>query len=373
MELDRRAFLTLAAASALGTAGRANAAAFDVTDMLGRTVTLPGPPKRIVLLEARDILTMAMLHPEPWRLVVGWAATERIDSDRVRQDYQDGGEIPLVGKQSPDTVSFEGLLSLAPDLVVATSYMEPGDGAGLLAQRLKDAGISVVFSNSFDNRRTISPLDEMAPLMRMWGAILDRRNEAEAFLAFHQQHAEHVRRLLDGVAPRKTYFEVGSLYDDCCWAVGTSIWGTLLTAAGGRPLDAVSTPWAAKIQLEQVLAEGAEVYIATGGGFASATRPGIGPGLSEIEARNGLRRLTQRTGFQLIEAVKKERVHGIWTGLITTPPLNVLFLEVAAKWLHPQRCQELDPTATLGEINRRFLPKPIPGPLWISLDPEPKP
>ncbi len=372
MMISRRAFISLVAAGTLGGATRAKADAFKVTDMLGRTVTLPKPPKRIVLLEARDVLTMGILHPEPWELIVGWAATERIDSGLIQKAYQNEREIPLVGRQTPDTVSFEGLLSLAPDLVVATSYMEASDGSDLLSERLSKAGIPVVFSNSFDNHHAISPLDEMAPLMRMWGAILNRRDEAEEYLTFHQQHVGRVRGLLAGVTPRKTYFEIGSLYDDCCWAAGTSVWGNLLAAAGGRSLDAVSAPWASKIQLEQILSEGAEAYIATGGGFAGGTRPGIGPGLSELGAREGLKRLTQRAGFELIEAVKGGNVHGIWTGLITSQPLNVLFLEVAAKWLHPHLCQELDPAASLAEINRRFLPKPIPGPLWVSLGHEPK-
>ena len=60
-------------------------------------------------------------------------------------------------------------------------------------------------------------------------------------------------------------------------------------------------------------------------------------------------------------------MHGIWTGLITVAPFNPLFVEAAAKWLHPDRFADFDPAETLATINRRFLHEPIDGPLWVSL------
>lgn len=368
MSVNRRTLLALAAAVLASPSLGAGDSAIVVTDMAGRTVNLPRRPLRIVLLEARDILTMAMLHPEPASLVVGWAAVERIDSDSLQTAYSTGHEIALVGRQSPETVSLEGLISLQPDLVVANDYMAPVNGT--LSQRLEEVGIPVVYSSSFSNdatRPVASPLRELPLLMRMWGAILGRRKYAEAFIAFHEKSLGRLREKLEGVVPRKTYFEIGSLYDDCCWVVGKDIWGALLEASGGRGLDAASTPWATKIQLEQLLTENADVYIATGGGYANTTRPAIGPGLSVDQARAGLHRLTERTGFQMLNAVRNRQVHGIWTGLITSQPLNVLFLEVAAKWLHPDRCRDIDPADTLTRINEKFLARPIDGPCWVSL------
>lgn len=81
----------------------------------------------------------------------------------------------------------------------------------------------------------------------------------------------------------------------------------------------------------------------------------------------GLKRLIERTGFSQMPSVRNGRVHGIWSGLIAVPPLNILFVELVSKWLHPERCQDIDPAATLAEINEHFLRVPIPGPLWASL------
>ncbi|MCH6088501.1 hypothetical protein MMA27_24565, partial [Salmonella enterica] len=84
---------------------------------------LPAAPRRIVLLEARDILTMALLHPDPASLVVGWAAADRIDSEALQARFERKRPIAVIGKQAPTTISLEGIVNLAPDLVVTSSFM----------------------------------------------------------------------------------------------------------------------------------------------------------------------------------------------------------------------------------------------------------
>ncbi|MCG8446900.1 MAG: ABC transporter substrate-binding protein, partial [Hyphomicrobiales bacterium] len=284
----------------------------------------------------------------------------------------DGGTIPVVGGQTAGTLSVERILALEPDLVVATAYMEPDLGEGILARRLEAAGIPVVFSNAASNREPAGgaagdPFDDMARTLRMWGAVLDKSGEAEAFIAFVQGRLARVKERLGATPPTKAYLEVQSTYDDCCWVAGQRIWGDLLGRAGGRNLSAVDAPWYAKVATEQLMAEAPAVYIASGGAFGTGIRPAIGPGLDPAKGRAGLRRLTERTGFDTLPAVRNGRVHGVWTGLLTVPPLNILFVEVAAKWLHPGAFRDAEPNKTREEINRRFLRKPLPGPCWLSL------
>jgi ABC-type Fe3+-hydroxamate transport system substrate-binding protein len=66
---------------------------------------------------------MSLLHADPASLVVGWAAVDRIDSEWLQERLTNGHPVSTVGKQSPDTVSLEGLIGLAPDLVVTTAFM----------------------------------------------------------------------------------------------------------------------------------------------------------------------------------------------------------------------------------------------------------
>lgn len=373
MALDRRSFCSALMLGGLVVALPARSAEpLTVIDMAGRAVRLPGVPKRIVLLEARDIISMALLHPDPASLVVGWAAADRIDSGLLKDRFEQKGHMAVVGKQTPDTISFEGLISLSPDLVVANLYMAPQGGKDLLVERLEAAGVPVIFSDLSSNVSSGLPpgkgaVGDFRDYMRMWGEVLEAQSKAAAFIAFFDTHLQHVTSCMAGAAAVATYLEVQSTVDDCCWAAGTKVWGELLELAGGKTLPGVTAPWYQKLQLEYLLSTPHDVYIASGGGWSAGGRPSIGPGFTPAQGREGLERLIGRTGFDQLSSVRNGRVHGIWTGLITVPPLNILFIELAAKWLHPERCQDIDPAKTLAEINERFLGAPIEGPLCASL------
>ncbi|MBS9478451.1 ABC transporter substrate-binding protein [Ancylobacter radicis] len=373
--LDRRGFCgALVIGGWLGALPGPTRAAGDapimLTDMAGRPVRLSAPPTRIILLEARDILTMAALHPDPAGLVVGWAAAERIDSPQLQQRLQGRHAIAPVGRLTADTISREQIASLSPDLVVTNYVMTPEGPADPLVEWLESNRIPVVFSDASSNADDPpAPQDPLAlpkSQLRLWGQLLGAGAQAEAYIAFMDAHLRDLRERLDGAAPVTTYLEIQSTGDDCCWAAGRRIWGDLLAMAGGRPLPAVTAPWFQKLPLEYLIATPHEVYIASGGGWAAGGRPPIGPGLDPVAARTALAALTRRTGFDQMASVREDRVHAIWTGLIAAAPLNILFIELVATWLHPERCAGLDPARTLTEINR-FMAVPIDGPLWVSL------
>ncbi|WP_428032587.1 ABC transporter substrate-binding protein [Ancylobacter sp.] len=371
--LNRRGFCAALALGGLLAARQAEAAlaetALTVTDMAGRVVSLPAPPRRIILLEARDILSMSVLHADPAALVVGWAATERIDSAVLQARMQRGRRIDTVGQMTADSISREKIAALSPDLVVANLFMAPEGARDPLVQWLEHNGIPVVFSDASSNAPDAGAGSgrDLRAYLRMWGELLGVQAKADDYAAFVDRRLAEVRHRLVGAAPVTTYLEIQSTVDDCCWAAGNRIWGDLLARAGGRTLPAVTAPWFQKLHLEYLISTPHEAYIASGGGWAAGGRPAIAPGLDPDAARKALARLAGRTGFDQMASVRNGRVHAIWTGLIGVPPLNVLFVEVAAKWLHPQRCRDLDPAATLSQINDRFLSQPIDGPLWISL------
>lgn len=65
-------------------------------------------------------------------------------------------------------------------------------------------------------------------------------------------------------------------------------------------------------------------------------------------------------------ALRDGRVHGIWSGLVTSPLLVPLLAECLGRWLQPGGCAPLDPAKTLADLNR-FFAHPLQGPLWLSL------
>lgn len=374
LTITRRRFcLSVAAAGVLPGIRTAGAQQpIPVTDMAGREVRLPALPKRIVLLEAHDLLTMSFLHPDPASLVVGWAAVDRLDSEVLQTHLLNGHSVSMVGKLSPDTLSLEGLIGLSPDLIVTTAFMTPQGDGNFLLQRLKELGIPVVFSdassNMVDEQGIAGPVDAMKASLRMWGSLLSASEKAEAFIAFFERELTGIGARIAGEKPVTTYLEVQSTLDDCCWAAGRKVWGELLALAGGQPLPGVTAPWFEKLSLEYLLATPQDAYIASGGGWASGNRPAIGPGIDPELGQQGLQRLIDgRTGFEHLSSVRARRVYGIWTGLITNQPLNILFVAQTAKWLHPERCADLDPAAILDTINRDFAAFPIEGPLWATI------
>jgi iron complex transport system substrate-binding protein len=68
----------------------------------------------------------------------------------------------------------------------------------------------------------------------------------------------------------------------------------------------------------------------------------------------------------LLSAVKSDKVYGLSHHLLNSP-IDILAVEALAKWIHPELFSSLDPSATLRELNERFLAVPVEGPLWTEL------
>lgn len=338
----------------------ARAQPVEAVDVLGNVIRLDGPAQRIVLLDATDVLSMSALLADPLARIVGWANLGRLD---LNGHPLTSGDIAEVGKLSPDTVSVEAILGLAPDLVVASAYMLPPGVPSPLLTHLQTAGIPVAWTSGHD--AALPPEASLTRTMAFWGAVLGQGDRATAITDFGLSRFAAVRACAGGSRPR-TYMEIMSTYDDCCWAAGDAFWGPLFAMAGGDLL-AGSDGWGGKLSSEALVGMAPQVYVATGGSYAPQLQPAIGPGLDPAQGRAGLARLAARSALKGTPAVQSGRVHGIWTGLVTAPVLVPVLADCLGLWLHPDRCRALDPAATLARLND-YLSHPLPGPLWLSLD-----
>ena len=137
---------------------------------------------------------------------------------------------------------------------------------------------------------------------------------------------------------------------------------------GGRNIgaDVLNQP-TGKLNLEYVIQRDPDVYIATGGPhLARAGGFVVGAGFSAEQSQAGLRRVAARPGIATLKAVRQGRAHGLSHQLINSP-IDVVAVEVLAKWIHPELFGDLDPRATLDEINSRFLAVPYQGAYWADL------
>jgi iron complex transport system substrate-binding protein len=368
------ATLLLAAAALLAPA--AQAAPIHVTDILGRQVTLPGPAKRIVLAQARHFQVLSLLTPDPAAILAGWSDEYKTsfapDYQLALKRFPSLAQVPVVGRHTPDSFSIEATLGLHPDLVVMAPPFagltpgQPPDQSPILS-RLKAAGVPVIVIDFFTK-----PMEHTVPSLRALGKAIGHEDQAEAFIALYEQHMRVIASRLKGLpdADRPPVFLhafAGAM--DCCNSPGTGTFNEMIQYAGGHNIaaDVLKTP-TGKLNFEYVNARQPQVYIATGTGSSTHNGLAIGAGVTEDQARASLERIIAEDHLGALPAVRSGNSHGIWHAFNDTP-LNVIFIEAMARWIHPKRFHDLDPAQTLRTVNERFLAVPLQGTYWVNLKP----
>ncbi|MDJ0387593.1 ABC transporter substrate-binding protein [Roseomonas sp. E05] len=353
-------------------AGTARAEPITLHDLAGQEVTLPGPAKRVLLGEGRFIQALLLLErQDPVALVAGWMGEfKRLDPQgyaQVAARFPAAEQIPVVGASSAESFSVERALELHPDLVVmsAAGGHSPDKDSTVVAQ-FRSAGVPVVF---IDFRA--HPLENTPKSLRLLGQALGREKQAEAFLAWRQAHLDRIARTLAEAKPAapSVLMEMRAGGGrECCGSPGQGNLGEFIEFAGGNNIGAAVIPGPlGPLNLEYVVAQDPRVYIATGGtNPADGTAPRIGPGVTPEAARAALRGTVSRSGIASLTAVRQGRAHALWHNFYDSP-YNLLAAEALARWLHPDLFADLDPAATLAEMNQRFLAVPLEGTFWVSL------
>lgn len=347
------------------------AQARQVTDLAGRVVTVPDHPKRVLLGEGRFVFAMALLdRKNPVARVVGWQGELKQQDPyswtQLVQRYPKAADVPLIGKTSEASVSPEKIVSLQPDVAVfSLSGHGPGRNNPMIAA-LQAAGIPIVF---IDLRQ--HPVENTVPSMRILGQALDRQAEADAYIAFYEDHLARVRKIVDPVPqaqrPRVFVEMLAGVWPACCHTTGNGSFGDLLKAAGGVNVAAPVLPGAlGDVSLEFLLDAKPDVYIATGS-RSEPGRPGllVGPGAAAAVSADSLSTLLGRDGIRDLDAVKQHRAYGIWHAFYNSP-YNVVAIEAMTKWLYPERAAALDPQASLDALYHQFLDVDNAGTYWTA-------
>ncbi|ASV88204.1 ABC-type Fe3+-hydroxamate transport system, periplasmic component domain protein (plasmid) [Ochrobactrum quorumnocens] len=143
----------------------------------------------------------------------------------------------------------------------------------------------------------------------------------------------------------------------------------VLAGAVSIGADVVSA-YEGRLSPEYVLETDPQIYIATGApNLSPDTSLIVGGGVSKETALASLRNVVFNSIRRNLTAVSERRAFGI-SHQVSISALNVLIFECFAKWAHPEIFADIDPNATLAEINRRFLAVPIEGTFWVGLDDE---
>jgi iron complex transport system substrate-binding protein len=371
MNMRTRILINIAAAcmGCLLFAGHAQSK--EVTDLAGRTVTIPDHPQRVLLGEGRFVFAMALLDRDnPVQRVVGW------QGELKRQDpfawvqlitrYPDAAKVPLIGTTSEASVSPEKVVSLQPDVAIfSVSGHGPGRNSPMISA-LKDAGIPVVF---IDFRQ--KPLQNTVASMRILGQVLGREKEAQEYNDFYQERLARVQALVRDVPQDKkpTVFVemLAGVWPACCHTTGDGNFGEMVEAAGGKNIAKGVLPSAiGDVSMEFLIKQQPEIYIATGS-RSEAGRPGllIGPGATADMSSQSLSVLLQRDGIRQLNAVEQGRSYGIWHAFYNSP-YNIVAIEAFAKWFYPKRAANIDPEASLNALYTHFVKLNRNGIYWTT-------
>jgi iron complex transport system substrate-binding protein len=339
----------------------------QVTDILGRSVTLPRPARRIVLIQARHVLAMALLHPDPVSLVVGWGDDLRRmnppEYAAVRARFPAADAVPLVFRGQADGLLLEALLASQPDLVIVSLGLLGGMDGGW-PDRLAAVGIPTVAIDFF-----VDPIRNTQRSMALLGKVLGREEQAAAFDAFYTRQLGAVSsrlRGLGGARPR-VFVHAHAGGTPCCSSPGQGAFDSMIRFAGGHNIGADILPNATgDLSLEYVIDQDPRVYVATGGPYGGRGGIPLGAGVSPQAAERELAAVIRRSRLDVLAATQQGRAHAIWHGFNDTAA-HVLMLQALARWFHPDRCGDLDPEATRDALNTQFLAIPLQGALWADL------
>ena len=368
--------------------------AIKVTDLAGRSITLSKPAQRIILGESRYLFALSILDTHnPIERVVGMLADLKVvdygSYKQLHHKFPLIDDIPLVGHTSADSFSIEKTLTLNADLAIfGVQGHGPSAKHSTLIKQLQQAGVTVVF---VDFRR--NPLVNTAKSIALLGQLLGKESRASEFIAFYQQQMQRVIQPLSVLManqdqaksklkpkPKPNVFlhsRVG-LQGLCCETMVKGMMADFVERAGGVNVASSMIPGSAGIlNFEYLLSFQPDIYIATAIGSTQpysdgAKRPhyiALGAGVDEEFAQQSFRHALDTMGMKHLTAVQQHKAYAIWHHFYNTP-LNVVAVQVFAKWLYPEQFNSLVPRQTLETLFEQFQSVPLNGVYWTSLSPQ---
>lgn len=213
--------------------------AIDVEDAVGRKLVLERPAMRVV-----------SLAPHMTEVAFAAGAGKQLVGAVAYSDYPEAAKaIPQVG--SYDNVSYESLVALKPDLVLA---WRSGNGEEIIA-RLQSLGLTVYV----DEPHT---LDDVARSLRDVGKLSGNDSAAEVAARQFLQQLSHLRETYSTREQLSVYYQI---WDEPLMTLnGEHMISDVVRLCGGRNVFADSLALVSRISVESVVRADPQVIIASG-------------------------------------------------------------------------------------------------------------
>lgn len=343
-------------------------ASMTITDVRGREVVIEHEVRRIAIDDGRFLVALSLIHDDPVGVLAAWPHdVNRLGTDTYAAFLSKYPSLDRLDRISSSAGAFnvESILSAAPDVMVVSAGSGPTNAQ--IAQ-LAAGGIPVVFIDFFT-----SPFENLERSLLILAQLTHSEAKAQRFVDFRTQRmtriAERLAQLPAQDRPTVFLEPHAGMSSDCCNSPGRGNMGDYIEFVGGHNIGADVIPQAfGTLNLEYVIEQDPDVYIATGGPHLE--RAGgliVGSAYSVERARESLRKVASRSGIGFLSSVRAGRAHGFSHQLINSP-VDIVAIEVFAQWIHPELFADLDPQGTLDELNTEFLQVPYEGAYWIDLN-----
>ncbi|CAI2442911.1 ferrichrome/ferrioxamine B periplasmic transporter [Serratia liquefaciens] len=360
----RITLLALACACGLSAQAMATTYPLTLTDTSGQSLTIKQEPKRIVVQDGRDILTLALLdRADPFARLVAWNnLLKKSDGETwkiLRNKWPEANGIIDMGFSDKGEVNLESVIAKQPDLMVAQLRSKPSLSQTGVLDKLKALNIPVLFIDTM-----LKPVENTPKSITLLGETLNRESEAKQYTDFYQQHYQNILDKTKAVEPKPLVFIEAKAglngLESCCFTHSHVGWGGMIEAVGARNLGSALLPGATgDVSLEKVISMKPDAYIVSGSQWATKTNAAVpfGYGVTQRQVDDAFNRMKQRPGFAQVTAVKEGRFYGIYHNFYNHP-YNIVGLEYLAKFIYPNQFKELDPAKTYSEILSRFTEVP---------------
>ncbi len=275
-------------------------ASITLTDGLGRSLTLEGPPQRIVSLAPSNTEIL---------FAIG-AGQQVVGRDEFSNYPEDALALPSVGG-SWGNYNTEAIVELNPDLVLAAEINPPE-----LVESLEKLGLTVyLLPNPTD-------IDGIYQIMETAALLTWRQEETTILVQSLKERVEAVTNQTSGLTDRPAvFYELDSTEPNAPYTAGAGTFVELLIEmAGGTNIgSAMDSPWA-QISLEQLVVLDPDIIL-LGDSAYGVTPESVGA----------------RAGWESISAVANARVYPFDDDLASRPgPRMVDGLEAMARLIQPE-------------------------------------
>lgn len=329
-----------------------------VKDLAQQTVVINKEPKRIILQDGRDILTLALLDREnPFKRLVSWNnLIKRSDASSwklLSERWPEALSIPDMGFSDQGEVNNEEVIARHPDLLIAQLRAKPAlEQTGVL-KRFKMLNIPVLFVDY--NRQ---PIQNTAASITLLGKVLNQQQRAKAYTQFYQKHLQHIEQIVHQQKKKPLIFiePIAGNSDSCCFTHASNGWGGLVAAAGGINVGTeLLTGATGFINPEKIIAIQPDWYLMTGSGRDNNASPLIpfGYNADARQIKQHFNHLLQRPAVAQIPAVVQGHVAGLYHHFYNHP-WNIIGVEMLAKLFYPEAFSQLNPDKDYHAIVRQF-------------------